>query len=164
MALENIVSKHPSAGRWAIAFGFGLVHGFGFSFVLAETMQFAGDHLLFSLVAFNAGVELGQLLVLVVLVPALGALFRYVVDARMGTIVLSAFVAHTAWHWTVERWAELRQFPLPRPDAAFYALFFRWLTGAILVFALIRIAHAVRARLFPQQPEHAERHHGHVGD
>ncbi len=164
MALENIVSKGAWAQRWAIAFGFGLVHGFGFSFALSETMQFAGDHLLASLLAFNVGVELGQLLVLVALVPALQALFRFVVAERMGTILASAFVAHTAWHWTVERWTALRQFPIPRPDAAFYALFFRWLTGAILVFVLFQLAHLVRARLFPQQAEHADRHHGQVGD
>ncbi len=164
MALENIVSKGAWAQRWAIAFGFGLVHGFGFSFALTETMQFAGAHLLASLVAFNVGVELGQVLVLALLVPALQALFRFAVDGRIGTIVLSAFVAHTAWHWTVERWTALRQFPIPRPDAAFYAVFFRWLTGAVLVFVLVQLAHLLRARLFPQQAEHADRHHGQVGD
>ena len=86
-----------------IAFGFGLVHGFGFSFALRETLQFAGSHLLTSLLSFNVGVELGQLLVLVLLVPALDLLFRYVVAERMGTIILSALVAHTAWHWMIER-------------------------------------------------------------
>ena len=80
------------------------MHGFGFSFALRETLQFAGSHLLTSLLSFNVGVELGQLLVLVVLVPALQLLFRYVVAERIGTIILSALVAHTAWHWTPERW------------------------------------------------------------
>ena len=55
-----------------IAFGFGLVHGFGFSFALRETLQFAGSHLLTSLLSFNIGVELGQLLVLLLLIPAAG--------------------------------------------------------------------------------------------
>jgi hypothetical protein len=82
----------------------------------------------------------------------------------MGTILVSAFVAHTAWHWTVERWTALRQFPIPRPDAAFYAEFFRWMTGAILVFMLFQLAHLLRGRLFPQQAEHPDRHHGQVGD
>ena len=44
--------------RWMITFGFGLVHGFGFSFALRQTMQFAGSHLLASLLSFNIGVEL----------------------------------------------------------------------------------------------------------
>src|SRR4029078_11855304 len=103
MALENIVGVMSVQRRWVLAFAFGLVYGFGFSFALRETLQFAGSHLVTSLLSFNVGVELGQLLVLAVLVPALQLLFRYVVAERVGTIVLSAFVAHTAWHWTTER-------------------------------------------------------------
>ena len=110
MALENIAGSTNVQRRWMIAFGFGLVHGFGFSFALRETLQFAGSHLLTSLLAFNVGVEAGQLLVLALLVPALQLLFRYVVAERLGTIILSALVAHTAWHWTAERWEQLRQF------------------------------------------------------
>ena len=72
MALENIVGA-VLRRRWVIAFAFGLVHGFGFSFALGETLQFAGSHLVTSLVAFNVGVELGQILVLALLVPALHA-------------------------------------------------------------------------------------------
>ena len=108
MALENIVG---SAGhRWLLALGFGLVHGFGFSFVLRETLQFAGEHLVTSLLAFNVGVELGQLFALVLLVPALSLLFRFVVAERLGTIILSAFAAHEAWHWTLERAGVLGQY------------------------------------------------------
>ena len=103
MALENIVGGSTVQRRWIIAFGFGLVHGFGFSFALRETLQFAGSHLLTSLLSFNVGVELGQLLVLGVLIPALELLFRFVVAERMGTIILSALVAHTGWHWMTER-------------------------------------------------------------
>ena len=116
MALENIVGAPTVQRRWMVAFGFGLVHGFGFSFALRETLQFAGSHLITSLLAFNAGVELGQLLVLALLVPALRLLFRYAVAERMGTIILSAFVAHTAWHWTTDRWERLRQYEWPSPD------------------------------------------------
>ena len=78
MALENIATTRLER-RWLIAFAFGLVHGFGFSFALRETMQFAGSHLLTSLLSFNVGVELGQLLVLGVLVPTLAVVFRRVV-------------------------------------------------------------------------------------
>ena len=59
MALENIVGGATVQRRWMITFGFGLVHGFGFSFALRQTMQFAGSHLLASLLSFNVGVELG---------------------------------------------------------------------------------------------------------
>jgi uncharacterized membrane protein len=120
--------------RWLITFGFGLVHGFGFSFALRQTMQFAGSHLLTSLLSFNIGVELGQLLVLVIVIPALGWLFRHVVAERMGTIILSAIVAHTAWHWMTERYGVLRQFRFQWPaiDALFWVSVMRW---AMLVVA-----------------------------
>ena len=107
MALENIVGGATVQRRWMITFGFGLVHGFGFSFALRQTMQFAGSHLLASLLSFNIGVELGQLLVLALMIPALDLLFRYVVAERMGTIILSAIVAHTAWHWMIDRYQVL---------------------------------------------------------
>ena len=141
MALENIVGTSGVEGtgsvsrRWMVTFAFGLVHGFGFSFALRQTLQFAGSHLLTSLVSFNLGVELGQLLVLAISVPLLDLLFRYVVAERMGTIILSALVAHTAWHWMIDRWGTLRQFPFPRPvvNAAFLATSMRW---AMVVVAL----------------------------
>jgi hypothetical protein len=110
MALENIVATTNVHRRWIITFGFGLVHGFGFSFALHETLQFAGSHLVTSLLAFNVGVELGQVLVLLVLVPLLALLFRYALSERIGTIILSALVAHTGWHWMLERWDVLRKF------------------------------------------------------
>src|SRR6266702_931148 len=62
MAIENVLGSNVRR-RWLITFGFGLVHGFAFSFALRETLQFAGSHLLTSLLSFNLGVELGQLLV-----------------------------------------------------------------------------------------------------
>ena len=128
MAVENIVGARLER-RWLFAFGFGLVHGFGFSFALQESLQFAGTHLAASLFAFNVGVELGQLAVLLIAVPVLTLLFRYAVAERMGVILLSAFVAHTAWHWTSARFGELRQysFSWPAPDAALMAGTVRWL-------------------------------------
>jgi hypothetical protein len=143
MALENIVAPHTRL-RWAIAFAFGLVHGFGFSFALRQTLQFAGSHLLTSLLSFNVGVELGQLLVLGVLVPALGLLFRFVPE-RTGTIVLSALVAHTGWHWMLERWDRLRQFRFPWPvlSAAGLAGATRWLFLMVIAAGLAWLLFAV---------------------
>jgi hypothetical protein len=129
MALENIVGGATVKRRWMVAFGFGLVHGFGFSFTLRQTLQLAGSHMLTSLLSFNVGVELGQLLVLAVLIPALDLLFRYVVAERMGTIILSALVAHTAWHWMMERWEVFRRYRIQLPvfDAALLASILMWL-------------------------------------
>ena len=133
MALENIVGTLHS--RWIIAFAFGLVHGFGFSFALRETLQFAGAHLLTSLLAFNIGVELGQLLVLAILIPVLDLLFRFVAEERIGTIILSALVAHTGWHWMIDRGSQLSQyrFEWPTFNAAFFASGLRW--GMLLTLA-----------------------------
>jgi hypothetical protein len=138
MALENIVSPGLRR-RWLITFGFGLIHGFGFSFALRDTLQFAGSHLLTSLLAFNVGVELGQVLVLVLLVPALEVLFRYVTAERMGTILLSALVAHTAWHWMLERGARLSlyQFQWPVLNAAFFAFTLRWIMVIVIAAGLV---------------------------
>ena len=135
MAIENIIGAHIER-RWVMTFAFGLVHGFGFSFLLRERLQFAGSHLLSSLLAFNVGVELGQLLVLVVLIPALGVLFTRVVQERLGVILLSAVVAHTAWHWLTERWEALSRFPFPALDAMAIASLMRW-AMAVIVTALL---------------------------
>lgn len=127
MALENIVGAQLHR-RWMITLAFGLVHGFGFSFALRDTLQFAGSHLVTSLLSFNLGVELGQLLVLVALVPALNLLFRFVVAERMGTIILSALVAHQGWHWAAARLAVVNQFPWPAFDGALIAMALGWLS------------------------------------
>jgi hypothetical protein len=136
MALENIVVERPKR-RWIITFMFGLVHGFGFSFGLKQTMQFAGSHLLTSLLSFNVGVELGQLFVLILAVPALDLLFRYVVAERMGTIILSVIVGHTAWHWMGDRFDVLRQFPWPTVTAAGLASALRWLMALVAISAAL---------------------------
>ena len=122
MAIENVLGPKVQH-RWLLAFGFGLVHGFGFSFALAESLQFAGSHLAISLLTFNLGVEIGQILVLAVAVPLVSLLFRRVVAEKIGIVILSAFVAHTAWHWTVERGSSLSgySFTMPAMDVAFVA-------------------------------------------
>jgi len=139
MALENIVGASSVGRRWMVTFAFGLVHGFGFSFALRQTLQFAGSHLLTSLVSFNLGVELGQLLVLAICIPLLDLLFRYVVAERMGTIILSALVGHTAWHWMLDRWGNLRQFSLTLPviNAALWAAAMRWTMVLVALAGLV---------------------------
>src|SRR5262245_32799344 len=143
MALENIVGSGAGSHlqrRWMIAFGFGLVHGFGFSFALRETLQFAGSHMLVSLLAFNVGVELGQILALALLIPALEVLFRFVVAERIGTIILSAIVAHTGYHWMTERAGQLRQFRWPALSAALMAAAMRWLMLILILAGLVWLA------------------------
>ncbi len=138
MAAENIVGVGVRR-RWLITFGFGLVHGFGFSFALRQTLQFAGSHLLTSLLAFNVGVELGQLLVLVLLIPTLHVVFRFVVAERTGAIILSALVAHTGWHWMSERASLLSQYPFQWPtlSIALLASVVGWLMLILILAGLV---------------------------
>lgn len=142
MALENIVGPKLER-RWLIAFGFGLVHGFAFSFALRESLQFAGSHLAISLFTFNLGVEIGQLLVLAVAIPLLSLAFTRVVAERLGVIILSALVAHTAWHWMIDRGATLSeyQFTLPALDMAFAVSAMR---AAIVLLTIAAAAWAMR--------------------
>jgi hypothetical protein len=144
MALENIVSARLQR-RWLIAFGFGLVHGFAFSFALRETLQFAGSHLLASLLSFNIGVELAQLSVLLLLVPALSLLYRSGISDRTLTIVLSALVAHTGWHWLLEREDRLREFRLEWPvlNAGLLAMAVRWLMLLLIVAGVAWLIYGV---------------------
>jgi hypothetical protein len=133
MAIENMVGVTSVTRRWIVTFAFGLVHGFGFSFALRETLQFAGDHVATSLFSFNVGVELGQLLVLAIAVPLLQIVFRTARAERLGIIIASAIVCHTAWHWMIERGAALGDYDWTAPDAA---------TAVIVLRALIVIVAA----------------------
>jgi hypothetical protein len=154
MALENIVGASLHR-RWLITFGFGLVHGFGFSFALRQTLQFAGTHLLTSLLSFNIGVELGQLLVLAVLVPLLDLAFRHVVAERMGTILVSAIVAHTAWHWMLDRADRLQQyrFEWPELNVLFFAAAVRWLILIVAAAAIVWLARTAVGQLLARRTE-----------
>ncbi len=66
-ALNNL---WPLVGgrRWAVAFAFGLIHGFGFASVLAE-LGLPRDALVLALVGFNLGVETGQLAIVAAFLP-----------------------------------------------------------------------------------------------
>jgi len=111
---ENVVgvSLHR---RWLVAGFFGLIHGFGFSNALGQSLQFAGSYLLLSLLAFNVGIELGQLCVLAVMLPVL-ALLRRVVPNRVLVVGLSTVVGIVGLYWMGERWLVLKGTGLPSPD------------------------------------------------
>jgi hypothetical protein len=138
MAFENIVGSQWEK-RWVIAFAFGLVHGFGFSFALSEILQFAGGHLVTSLLAFNLGVEIGQLIIILLAVPLINLLFRHVVAERMGTILLSAVLAHSGWHWMSERAGELVEYSFQWPafDLVLFASLIRWSMLLVVIGAVL---------------------------
>lgn len=139
MAFENMLGTSLS-NRWMVAFGFGLVHGFGFSFALSESLQFAGAHLLTSLLAFNVGVELGQLFVLALAVPVLAFLFSRWLPAVAGVIVLSAVLAHTGWHWMLERGGDFLQYEIGAPAFSGPVLA-QWFGLAVVVGIVLMALH-----------------------
>jgi hypothetical protein len=150
MALENIVVASPKR-RWIITFCFGLVHGFAFSFGLQNTLQFAGSHLLLSLLSFNIGIELGQLLVLALCVPLLNFVFRHFVAERMGVIILSAIIGHQAWHWMIERLGVLRQFPWPAITLDDVVSGLRWAFAVVAFAALLWLVSLAARRWVPDE-------------
>jgi len=149
MALENILGGDVRR-RWLITGIFGLVHGFGFSYGLKENLQFAGRHLLVSLLTFNVGIEIGQLAVLAVLLPVLLLLRRSALAGRAGVVVLSGIVAHTAWHWMIERGQALRTVRWPKMDLVALATLTRWVAGialaALIAHWIVRRAGAFFSR------------------
>ena len=146
MALENLLG-FGSRFRWGLAFGFGLIHGFGFASTLTDMMQFAGGHLLSSLVFFNIGIELGQVLVLAAALPVLALIFRSAGIERSGMIVISVLAGHEAWHWTVERAGGIR-FDFVGFGEAYAAL--TWIGLALLAALLLALAlSAARSRGAP---------------
>jgi len=146
MALENIFDSvagrdieaaggRAVARRWAATTAFGLVHGFGFSFALREQLQFAGTHLLTSLLAFNVGVEIAQLVVIVSAATMVTLAFRRLSSPRVAAIVVSAVAAHTGWDWLLERGAVWWQYPWPVPSPAALAAVAIWLGLAAVAAA-----------------------------
>ena len=148
MALENIVGASLQH-RWVIAGLFGLVHGFGFADILSEQLQFAGSNLLVALFSFNVGIEIGQLAVLCVFVPALALLFRGAMSGRMGIIVLSAIVAHIAWHWMIDRGQVLWDTPWPLPTLGGLIILTRWIVALVLAVGAARLLTKWLDRIWP---------------
>jgi hypothetical protein len=100
-ALNNVFPR-ITEGRWRIAFAFGLLHGFGFASVLSEMGLPKGARLI-SLVAFNLGVEAGQLAVVVAVMP-LAYLLRASTFYRRGMMPWgSTAIAGVALVWFLQR-------------------------------------------------------------
>ena len=95
------------ARRWAVAFGFGLVHGFGFASVLAD-LGLPRDALLVSLVGFNLGVEAGQLAIVALFLPVAFLARRHPLYRRLVLAGGSMAIALIASLWMLERVFDLK--------------------------------------------------------
>lgn len=103
VAVENIYLKHLSRWRPIIVFFFGLLHGLGFASVLTE-IGLSSSHFATGLVAFNVGVEFGQLTVIAGCFLLFGFWFKDKPWYRQRiTIPTSILIALIASYWFIER-------------------------------------------------------------
>jgi hypothetical protein len=105
VAVENLLTARLHAWRIFVVFGFGLLHGLGFAGVLTE-IGLPRDEFVTGLIAFNVGVEGGQLAVIALAFLAVGYWFRHKPWYRTRVVLpLSAAIALTGAYWVVERLA-----------------------------------------------------------
>jgi hydrogenase/urease accessory protein HupE len=107
VAFENIVktqsdSNKSYAWRPLVVFAFGLLHGLGFAGVLSQLGLPQGDYLL-GLLAFNIGVELGQLAVIAMAWLLVFRIYRCNWYANRIIIPCSIFIALVGLYWSIER-------------------------------------------------------------
>jgi hypothetical protein len=108
-ALDNLFPFIPGP-RWAMAFFFGLIHGFGFASVLID-LNLPTDTLAVSLVGFNLGVEIGQLAVVAALLPLAYFARRTAAYPRRVVWLGSFLIAIVASGWLVDRVLDLKWMP-----------------------------------------------------
>jgi uncharacterized membrane protein len=101
VGIENLVASRLHAWRMVVVFAFGLLHGLGFADALS-TLSLTRADLLATLVAFNAGVELGQLAVIALAFAAGRAWLRLGAQAS-GSRLVSAGIGLAGVFWTIER-------------------------------------------------------------
>ena len=102
IALENLITDRLRLWRPFVVFAFGLVHGLGFAGVLDE-IGVSPDHFLTSLVAFNLGVELGQLAVIALCFVVVGWMMRWQWYRAAIVRPASLVIAAVAIYWAIER-------------------------------------------------------------
>jgi hydrogenase/urease accessory protein HupE len=105
IALENLFKKKVRY-RWLITFCFGLVHGFGFASALRELIV-GKANLVLSVVSFNLGVETGQLMIFVVLLPVMH-LLKQKMEFRRVTQGVSLAIFLLGFTWLLERLFDLK--------------------------------------------------------
>jgi hydrogenase/urease accessory protein HupE len=106
VGIENVLHRRAhSRTRVAVVFGFGLLHGLGFASVLGD-IGLSPGHFVASLVAFNIGVELGQIAVLAGAFLAVGVWFGHKrwYRARVANPISAGIAVMGLW-WMVERLA-----------------------------------------------------------
>jgi hypothetical protein len=101
---ENLWRHGAPTGRWRLTFAFGLVHGFGFASVLRDLgIGAQGEGVAMPLLAFNLGVELGQLALAALALPVIWKLRQQAWFPRRVVPAVSAIVTLTGAGWFIQR-------------------------------------------------------------
>ncbi|WP_295615358.1 HupE/UreJ family protein [Chamaesiphon sp. GL140_3_metabinner_50] len=99
VAAENLWKKEPDLGRWKLAFGFGLIHGLGFSSALQE-LELPRDNLLVSLLSFSAGIEMGQIAIVLFTFVCLSYLRKLPGDLTIRRLISGGVIVMSLiWFW-----------------------------------------------------------------
>ena len=103
VAVENLLLREVRAWRILVVFIFGLIHGLGFASVLNE-IGLPPDRFMVSLVSFNIGVEIGQVMIILLVFGLFVLPFKsQPKNYRRLAFITSILIAITAMYWTVER-------------------------------------------------------------
>ena len=108
-ALDNIWPFLPRK-RWLVAFAFGLIHGFGFASVLAD-LNLPNSSLVVSLLGFNIGVEIGQLILVALVIPLAYLTRSSAAYPRFALQTGSVVIAAVSFGWLLERSLNLQLMP-----------------------------------------------------
>ncbi len=108
-ALDNIWPFLPRK-RWLVAFSFGLIHGFGFASVLAD-LNLPNSSLVLSLFGFNIGVEIGQLILVALVIPLAYLSRSSAAYPRFALQTGSVVIAAVSLGWLLERSLNLQLMP-----------------------------------------------------
>jgi len=104
VGIENLICRDEPKGRWVLTFVFGLIHGFGFASVLREIgLGAGGTSIVGPLFAFNAGIELGQITIALLVLPAWWFALKRWEPVRKSPRVISALIALAGAWWLVQR-------------------------------------------------------------
>lgn len=104
VGIENLIRADDPKGRGYLAFGFGLIHGFGFASVLRELGVGAkGAGIGVPLVSFNLGVEVGQVVIAALLLPMIWRVRTHPMFLKRWVPACSTMVALLGLFWFVQR-------------------------------------------------------------
>lgn len=101
VAIENTIFKQTTKWRPLVIFGFGLLHGLGFAALLTQ-YGLPKDNFISLLLAFNVGVELGQLAVLIMAFILVRAIFRKSQNKNQLKIPASIIIGLVGLYWFVD--------------------------------------------------------------